>query len=124
MIHVSTPSHMTLVTYKKEKCTWKRRMTNGKNFARVIVTKAGFVLQKGVLNSEDVEEEAEEEDYTAAGHYSASFRPRRPYYTANTSRTCRPPSTAAPIPSSPSPPRSTPSATTLSPRSPQKHAMP
>ena len=63
MIHVSTPSHMTLVTYKKEKCTWKRRMTkDGKNFARVIVTKAGFVLQKGVLNSEDVEEEAEEEE--------------------------------------------------------------
>ena len=38
------------VHYKKEKCTWRRRMTkDGKNFARVIEYKGGYVLQKGVL---------------------------------------------------------------------------
>jgi hypothetical protein len=55
------------VTYKKEKCTWRRRMTkDGKNFARVIEYKGGYVLQKGVLALGEEEEEEEEEEEAAA----------------------------------------------------------
>ena len=57
------------VTYKKEKCDWRRRMTKDMNhFARVILYKEvqggnnAYVLQKGVLiNGEEEEEEEEEE---------------------------------------------------------------
>ena len=55
------------VHYKKEKCTWRRRMTrDGKNFARVIEYKGSYVLQKGVLALGEEEEEEEEEEEVAA----------------------------------------------------------
>ena len=40
-----------VVTYKGEKqCPWKRRMTkDGKHFARIIETRKGFVIQKGIV---------------------------------------------------------------------------
>ena len=52
-----------VVTYKGEKqCPWKRRMTkDGAHFARIIHTKKGFVIQKGVValsheNGEELED--------------------------------------------------------------------
>ena len=43
-----------VVTYKGEKqCPWKRRMTkDGKHFARIIETRKGFVIQKGIVAQE------------------------------------------------------------------------